>query len=415
MNYKRNIRFNLEKALKRSPVVLLTGARQTGKTTLMKELAQEKKYHYVSFDDMRYLLAAQNDPMGFIADIPKPVILDEIQRAPELFLAIKYDVDNNRIPGRYALTGSANPLLIPRLGDSLAGRMEILTMYPLSQGELLNRFDHFIDSIFQEDSITGIPSITCTQQELFHKILTGGYPLIQHVSWEDKEAWFNNYISAILQKDILELSQIEDATAIPRLLSILAAHAGSLLNVSEISRQSGITTTTLNRYLILLKTVFMIYLQQPWHSNLIRRVIKSPKAYLVDTGLLSWLLAINNEKIAQIPHKGHLLENFVFNELQKQATWNKTRVQLYHFRTPAGIEVDMVLERPDGKIIGIEVKSNQNITPKDLKGLLYLKEHVKDKWHRGIVLYTGNESIPLGHKITALPISTLWSFAQKDM
>jgi predicted AAA+ superfamily ATPase len=408
--FKRNIRALVQKALQRSPVTLLLGARQTGKTTLVKELAQEHNYYYVSLDDIRFYASAQADPMGFIAELPKPLVIDEVQRVPELFLAIKHDVDMHRVPGRYFLTGSANPLLIPKVGDSLAGRVEILTIYPLSQGELHNHTERFIDTLWDAPSFNNFPVASLSRQELYEKIIIGGYPPVQGLSAQDRYVWFNDYITTITQKDIIDLSAIEAIGAMPRLLSILAMHAGSLLNVAEISRQSGIANATLNRYLILLKMIFLIFVQEPWHSNIIRRIMKSPKLYMVDTGLLAWLQLAPVEKIYEQPHLiGPLLENFVMTELQKQQSWNSTMVRLYHFRTSDGNEVDIVLERFDGKIVAIEVKATATPTLKDAQGLLYLKEHVGKAWHRGILLYTGDQVVPLGNGIIALPLTLLWT------
>jgi predicted AAA+ superfamily ATPase len=407
--YKRNIITKLKKALTRSPVTLLLGARQTGKTTLIREVAGEKEYHYVSLDDIRFLSAAQHDPIGFLADMPKPLVIDEVQRVPELFLAIKHDVDLNRRPGRYVLTGSANPLLIPRIGDSLAGRVEIITLYPLSQGEFNNHVDSFIDTVWDAESFSGYKIKPCSRQELYTKILTGGYPSAQNIDEEDQQAWFNNYITTIIQKDVLDLSGIEALNAMPRLLSVLAMHAGSLLNASELSRQVGIPHSTLSRYLVLLKTIFLTFSQEPWHANFIRRIMKSPKSYFVDTGLLSWLSMMTLQRMRDMPVAvGPLLENFVMSELLKQETWNKTPVRLYHFRTADGSkEVDIILERFDGKIIGIEVKATATPTLKDAQGLIYLKEQTNN-WHRGIILYTGDQIVPLAEGITALPVSFLW-------
>lgn len=409
--YKRNIAIKLRKALGRSPVTLLLGARQTGKTTLIRDVAVEKDYHYVSLDDIRFLAAAQNDPIGFLADMPKPLVIDEVQRVPELFLAIKHDVDLNRHVGRYLLAGSANPLLIPQVGDSLAGRVEIITLYPLSQGEIDGHVDSFIDAIWETDSFAKHKVQPCSRQELYTKMLVGGYPSAQNIDEEDRHAWFNNYITTIIQKDVLDLSGIEALNAMPRLLSMLAMHAGSLLNVAELARQTGIANSTLNRYLIVLKTIFLTFSQEPWHSNSIRRIMKTPKLYPVDTGLLLWLSMMTVERMRDLPHSvGHVLENFVMSELLKQETWNKTPVRIYHFRTADGSrEVDIVFERFDGKIIGIEVKATATPTLKDAQGLMYLKKEVGSNWHRGILLYTGDQVVPMADGIVALPMTFLWT------
>ena len=405
---KRNIESRLLKAVSRSPVVLIVGPRQSGKTTLIKNLTG---YHFVTLDDIRFLQSALDDPMGFISQLPKPLIIDEIQRAPDLFLAIKHDVDQNRFPGRYILTGSANPMLIPKIGDSLAGRVEILTLYPFSQGELLGVFDSFIDRAWSDISLLEIKSEKVEPLSLYERMVTGGYPSVQNISLEDKEQWFNDYVATILQKDMIDLAAIEYIKDMPKLLSLCASRAGSLVNMSELSREAGISATTLQRYILMLETLFMVIMQQAWSSNITKRLIKSPKSYLVDTGLLCWLRMVSAEKMMNgtAHDKGNVVENFVVNELMKQITWNSSRVRLYHFRSASNQEVDIILERIDGKIIGIEVKSSQHVSSKDIKGLLFLKESVPNLWHRGIVLYGGDVAIPLEGGIVALPISSLWA------
>lgn len=411
MLYSRNIRFKLLEALEDNPVTLVVGAHQTGKTTLMKEIAKEKGYHFVTFDDIDYLASARNNPKSFIAEIPKPVIFDEIRRVPELFLPIKMELDSNRIPGQYLLTGSANPLLLPGMRDSMAGRMEMLEMYPLSQGEINNTFDNFIDIIWQHDSIAGLRCLKYSRKELFDLVMVGGYPLVQAQPQKKRDKWFKSYIKLILQKDILDLSQIEHIDSIPKLLRLIAARAGSLVNISELSRSLKIPATTVHRYITFLETLFIVLSLESWSSNFSTRVIKSSKVYMVDSGLLAQLLGVTAERALEEPDlMGSIMENFVVTELKKQASWSDTEVKLYYFRTTSGVEVDIVLERPDGKIIGIEVKTSGSVQPRDITGLKYLRDSVGDKWHRGIVLYTGSDSIPLDTKITALPMSALWSF-----
>jgi predicted AAA+ superfamily ATPase len=405
--FKRNIRAHVEKALQRSPVVLLTGARQTGKTTLMKQIGKENEYHYVTFDDIRFLSAAQSDPIGFIEGLKKPVILDEVQRIPEIFLAIKHDVDENRQPGRYALTGSANPMLIPRLGDSLAGRMEIFNLFPLSQGELLGRYELFIDKIFNQD-IPRVSEIT-TKTDIYTKMNTGGYPVVQNIDAKARESWFNSYVTTLLQRDVKDIANIVGLSELPLLLKLLATRAGTLLNVAELSRTSGISTTTLHRYLVILKALFLIDFQLPWSSNLGKRLVKAPKVNLVDSGILSFLLGID----IAAPHidgriLGPIVENFVVSELCKQITWNQTRVQLFHSRTVTGIEVDILLEDASGRIVCIEIKNSSTVTAQDFKGLKYMQELIGDKFVQGIVLYMGDQHIPFGARMHALPMNTLW-------
>lgn len=403
--YKRNIEKRLEQAVTRSPIVFIKGPRQSGKTTLMQNL---QGYHFVTLDDFMFLDVALADPMRFIQQLPKPVIIDEVQRAPQLFLAIKYDIDRNRIPGRYVLTGSADPLLISHVADSLAGRVEFITLYPFSQGELVGIIDSFVDRVWTNESLLQLSCEKVEPHILHERMITGGYPTVQHLNYNARLYWFRDYISTILQKDIIDLSKIEYINDIPRLLSLCAGRAGSLMNTSELGRDAGLNNMTVQRYIALLETLFMIMIQHAWSTNLSKRLIKAPKMYLVDTGLLCWLRSITIENIAT-HEKGHILENFVVNELIRQMSWNESFVRMYHFRSVTNEEVDIILERIDGKIVGIEIKSSSYISAKDLKGLQFLQQSVPHLWHQGIILYSGQESILVAPGIVALPISALWA------
>lgn len=406
--YKRSIFDKLNKSLSWNPVVLLTGARQTGKTTLMKEVCNKKNYNYVTFDDLQQQTFAKTDPIGYIKNLKKPVIIDEIQRVPEIFLPIKKDVDENREAGRYALTGSANPLLIPKLGDSLAGRMGILQLYPLSQGEINGVKEKFVDNIFKDNFE---PIYNKVERDKIEKIINiGGYPSILKIinetnDWEGLEFWFNSYLTTILQRDVKDIANIADVSNLSNLLSILATRSGNLVNISDLSRISKIPNTTLNRYLSLFDTIFLVDFLKTWSNNLETRLVKSPKVYLNDTGLLSYLLGVSSGL------NGQLLENFVVNEIQKQISWAERRINLHYFRNNLGIEVDIVLEDAQGNIVCLEIKSSNTISPSDFKGIKYLREKSKDirgKFISGIVIYLGNDIIKYDDNLLALPISALW-------
>jgi len=405
---QRNISEKLEKTLKRSPVVLLTGARQTGKTTLVKQLCQHKGYSYITFDDLRYLSAAQNDPISFISNLELPVILDEIQRVPELFLSIKKVVDENRKPGMFALTGSANPLLIPNLSDSLAGRMEILELFPFSQGEIVGKKETFIEDLFSKN-FSKLKSDTNTRKTLCKRLITGGYPPVINRDIEGMIAWFNSYLTTILQRDVQDLAKIEGLSQLPNLLRLIATRAGGLLNVSELSRSSGIPSSTLHRYLTLLQTLFMISFLQPWSINLGKRLVKSPKVYLIDSGILLHLLKTDEEKLFSDTHAfGKAIENFVVTELLKHASWSKIEVSVFCYRTQTGIEVDIVLEDNSGNVVGIEIKGSETVIYNDFKNLQQFQSIVGKSFIGGIVLYAGQEVIPFGNNLWAVPISSLW-------
>lgn len=406
---KRNISERLERALSRSPVVLLTGARQTGKTTLIKVLGEKKGYSYVTFDDLRYLSGAKSDPIGFISALEKPVILDEVQRVPEFFLSIKSYVDKNRKAGIFALTGSANPLLIPRLGDSLAGRMEILELFSFSQAELLGKKEKFVDFLFS-NKFSSIKASIFSKEELCKKLVIGGYPSVQDRDKEGRMIWFDSYLTTILQRDVRDLAKIEGLTQLPDLLHLLSTRVGSLLNVAELSRSSGIASMTLHRYITLLKTLFIILFHPVWSTNLGKRLVKSPKVYLMDVGVLLHLLkADKNRLLADATIFARVFENFVIVELLKQTTWSDTIIKMFHYRTVTGIEVDVVLEDASGKVVGIEIKSGETIISDDFKGLKQLQKIVGKNFVAGIILYMGTKKIPFGENLWAMPVSSLWS------
>jgi len=397
-------------ALSDTPVVLLNGARQTGKSTLVQWLAKEAHpARYITLDDAAVLSAARGDPIGFLTDLDSPIVLDEVQRAPELFLAIKAVVDRNRVPGHFLLTGSANPLLLPQLSESLAGRMEILSLWPFSQGELEGRPEDFIDRAFAS-KLPQFPASDLSRSELVKRVLTGGYPeVVGKASTSRRNAWFRSYITTIVQREVRDLANIEHLTIMPRLLSLLAARACALMNYTELSSSLGLPQSTLKRYMALFEMTFLSQPLPAWSTNIGKRLIRSRKVVLNDTGLLAHLIGLNEERIKADPNTfGPLLENFVIMELRKQATWSKSQPQFFHFRTRKGQEVDIVLENAAGEVVGIEVKASSTVKSSDFKGLNYLSELLGDRFLRGIVLYTGDQPVPFGSNLYALPVSTLW-------
>ncbi len=406
---KRHLQDELEAYLKLMPVVLLTGARQTGKTTLVETLTHDKNYFLVTFDDELSLSNAKRDPSGWLAALPKPLVIDEVQRVPEIFLQLKKEVDQDRVPGRYLLTGSANPLLIPKLGDSLAGRMGILTLYPFSQGELQQKKETFLSRIFQEQLST-IKADPLSQDHLFEILLKGGFPVVQTLdNPADISRWLQSYLQTMMERDVRDLSNIEGLREFPRLFRLLATRSAMLLNTADISRSLGLVSITLSRYLRLLETLYFIELLPAWYSNLGKRLIKSPKLHFCDTSIMAELLNIDSSRLKNDPSlAGQFLETFVFGELLKQKSWSSTPFDLYHFRD-GDKEVDFVLEKRDGSIIGIEVKSSRSLQADDLRGLKHLQTLSNNKFYLGIVLHMGSQVEPLGPRLWALPLQALWN------
>ena len=389
--------------------MLVNGPRQSGKTTLVRSLREGHLRRYVTLDEAPTLAAVKADPSGFIASLEGPVTLDEIQHAPELFPAIKVAVDRKREPGRFLLTGSANVLLLPRLAESLAGRMHILTLWPLSQGEIEGSREGFLDAIFGEETIKHL-EVPETRDDLIRRALRGGYPGI--IEWTDEEErgdWCNAYVTTLLQRDVRDLANVEGLTALPNLLSLLAVRSGSLVNFTELSRSAAIAQSTLKRYVTLFQATFMADTVPAWSANLSKRLIKAPRLVVTDTGLMSHLARVSRARLEHEPAlAGWLLESFVMNELRKQAAWSKGRPDLFHFRAVTGQEVDVILEDRAGRVVGVEIKASSKVAAGDFRGIETLRAVARKRFHRGVILYTGRQALPFGAGLHALPISTLW-------
>jgi len=409
----RHLTAQLLQALADTPAVLINGARQTGKSTLAQLPELEKQgRQYLTFDDSGVLTAAKRDPNGFIAGLTTPVTLDEVQHVPELFPAIKMAIDRKREPGRFLLTGSANVLLLPKLSESLAGRMELLTLWPFSQGEINGVQEGFLGALFsQQPAWASGKNKPLQRDELFEKVLAGGYPLaIARQPGARRKAWFQSYLTTLLQRDVRDLTNIADVTAVPRLLSVVATRAGCLLNFADLSRTLALPQTTLKRYFALLEATFLVQLLRPWSSNLGQRVIQTPKVYLHDTGLLAQLLGLTVERLKlDGTLAGGVLENFVLMELRKQAAWSPTQPEFYFWRTASGQEVDIVLEDSAGHLVGIEIKAGATLGGADVRGLQAMASSAGRRWIRGVVLYTGHEVIPFAANLHGLPMSQLWT------
>ncbi len=404
-------------ALGERPVVLLNGARQTGKSTLVTSLAAgPHRASYLTFDDARTLAAARADPIGFLEQLTGPVVLDEIQKAPDLLPAIKRSVDRHRSPGRFLLTGSADVLLLPQVSEWLAGRMEVLTLWPLSQGEIDGRRERFVDALFGTAPLAA-PGDPEPWSMLVERLLRGGYPeIVSRGTDLRREAWFDAYLTTILQREIRDLAQIESLTALPRLLDVLAARITGLVNFAELSRSTAVPQTTLKRYMALLDLTFMVETLPAWTANLSQRLIKAPKLLLADSGLAAHLQGLAAETLrTRRDLAGPLLEAFVAMELRKQIGWSRTRPRMFHFRTTAGSEVDLVLEARWGRIVGIEVKTSATVSGNDFKALRLFAEATKKRFQRGVILYTGSEALRFGPGLHALPVSAVWRLGAENL
>lgn len=409
----RHIAPLLADALLDTPVVLVNGARQSGKSTLVKSLTSTdgESRQYLTLDDVAVLNAAKSDASGFVNALQGPVTLDEVQRAPELFLAIKAAVDRDRQPGRFLLTGSADVMVLPGIADSLAGRMEVLSLWPLSCAEmadspLFNR----ADALFAADwSALVVPP--CEREDLVARLLAGGFAdAVTRTSPRRRDAWFDSYIQAILQRDVRDLANLEQLTEIPNLLQLLATRSGTLLNFAELSRTAGLAQSTLKRYFALLEILFLVVRLPSWERNPGKRLVKAPKVFLPDSGLLNHFMATTAEGLLAKPGlPGAMVETFVLTELLKHVAFSAQRLSLWHYRTLTHIEVDFVLETRLGQIAGIEVKASATVDGKDFKGLRHLAETEPAIFQQGIVLYAGREVVPFGDKLWAVPMSLWWA------
>ena len=407
--YPRFLHQRILEALEDSPVVLIHGPRQCGKTTLAKLVGDERGYTYITFDDDSQRAAAQYDPVGYVDDLPVFAVLDEVQRVPGLFTSLKRTVDKDRRPGRFILTGSANILLLPTLADSLAGRMELLRLHPLCQAELRRIKPAFIDQALAAEFKPGV-SGNRLGQRLAEIVVAGGYPAALARSTSGRRSvWYRNYAETIIQRDIRDIAHINAMHALPRLLSLTAAQTSCLTNITEIAAPFQISRTTVRDYLTLLSQIFLVDELPCWQSNLSNRVLKTPKLHIGDTGLACALLGKTADSAwADRSFFGKLLETFIFHELRRLAVLRDTPITFYHYRDKDKIEVDIVMELAD-HVVGIEVKASSTIVESDFKGLRKLREISRSNFASGVLLYDGDATIGFGDRLYAVPISQLWS------
>lgn len=338
-----------------------------------------------------------------------------MQRAPEIFRAIKLSVDQDRRPGRFLLTGSADVLLLPRLSDSLAGRIRIITLWPLSQGEVDHTRERFLEAVFADGPLTLVEGRD-TRAQLAGRVARGGFPqAVLLPEGAARDGWMRDYATTLLERDVRELAAVSDRVALPRLLRILAARSGTLLNASDLARATGIARATLERYLALFAKTFTLRLIPAWAGDVARRLVKAPKVLFADSGLACHLLGLDAERLLDDPDRfGPLLETFVGGELLKHIAFSPERIELMHYRDGRGAEVDWVLEDGRGRVVGIEVKATLSPSSRDLKGLRAFADTLGRRFHRGVLLHTGQAAVPMGEGFWALPIDALWRVTPRD-
>lgn len=395
-------------AMRDTPVVLLAGPRQAGKTTLVKQIAGNSgKFRYLTLDDALTLLSAQEDPVGMIRSLDRAVI-DEIQRAPGLLLAIKKSVDEDRRPGRFLLTGSANLMALPTVADSLAGRMETLSLLPLSQSEISGQTANWLDRVFA-DRLPHAGS-TVRDDDLVGRVLRGGYPeALTRSTDRRRTAWARQYLAAMVERDVRDIANIDKLDQLPRFLRALAQMAGQMCNYSQLGGQVGIDHKTAAKYIGIFEQMYLLKRLDVWARNRLKRMVKMPKLQFIDAGLLATLLDLTAEETQKDKTRfGHVLETFVYAELLKHASTAEGDYQLLYYRDADQVEVDVVIENTAGQVVGVEIKSSATIKESDLRGLRKLARLAGADFKMGVLLYDGDETLPLGDNIWAAPLSTLW-------
>jgi predicted AAA+ superfamily ATPase len=409
--FSRHAELMTAEALADTRVVVVNGARQVGKSTLAELIAARSPgARELYLDDQAVRAAAESDPAAFVRH-DGLLMIDEVQRVPELLLAIKREVDRDRSPGRFILTGSARLLGLKDLPDALPGRAETIELWPLSQGEIDAAPDGFVDAVFRLDGRISTPPSGLDKRDYVARALRGGYPeAVRRVPGRRRARFFDSYVTDLITRDVQQISDIQRPAEMRRLLSVVAARMATLAVTESIAADVAMPRQTLSRYLDLLELVFVIKRIPAWSSNLTTRAISTPKLIVTDSGLGGRLIGMTEER-AKDPTApvGPLLENFAIGEVARQLTWAEEPVQLFHYRDRDKAEVDMVLEHASGTVIGLEVKAAETVRAEDFRGLRHLASRLGDRFRAGFVLYAGEQQLPFGDRLTALPMSALWT------
>lgn len=397
-------------------VLVIHGARQVGKSTLARQLGDHQGAAIVSLDSALDRSAALADPETFLDAHGRPLVIDEIQRAGEpLVLAVKAVVDLDNTPGQYILTGSSNFLTVPGISESLAGRVDIVTLWPLSQGELYDGSDGFVDRAF-----AGTPALldhggaTVARDEYFERLCTGGFPAARHMTDRQRRRWFAQYVDTVLEREVATAGDLRRRDALAAMVRYFASTTGQELVLSTAAERLGIDRGTAATYQPWLETVFLIHRVPSWSRNLTAKVVKRPKTHMVDTGVAAGLLGRQPAalRMPTDPAAGPLVETFAVNELAKQLTWCETFARLFHYRDRDGFEVDAILESDDGGIVAVEVKATSTPRTEDFRGVVKMRDAIdqaRGRFVAGVVLHTGSRRLSFGDRLVALPLADLWT------
>ena len=401
--------------LAEEPVVILTGPRTVGKSTLLATLARDAERPVIDLDQPDAKAAAAGDP-SFMVSGPRPVFIDEFQHVPELLDAIKAELNKDTRPGRFVLTGSTRYTVLPQAAQSLTGRAHVINVLPLSQGELDRHRERFLDMLWEDPArLLEMPARPASRDDYVNRILAGGFPMIlQRQTTRSRTSWFADYVNLVVMRDVLDISQVRQREALPRLLRQLAAQTGQVLNITKAGQAIDLETATANRYATLLEAAFMIQRLPAWGESLGTRLASYPKVHVIDSGLAGWLLGlsaakVNSRNVTALTEFGHLVETFAVGEILKQVSWSDEVISASHFRTRDGDEVDLVLETWDGRVAGFEIKAGTRIKEPDLDGLRLLRDRLGDRFVGGFVLNLGELAYRKEDRIAILPLCRLWA------
>lgn len=394
-----------------SRAVAILGARQVGKSTLLEDLARsDHPMQVLTLDDENNRKAAATDPVEFVARLKTPVAIDEAQRAPDLLLAIKQRLDRDNARGQFLLTGSANILALPTVKDALPGRVDYINLWPLSAAELNGiEAESFVDRLMK-GAPPQLDDAPVGRGAYAGQILRGGYPEAQGRGTRTLGSFFSSYLSSIIERDLGDVANLRTPDAVERLLYLIAARSGGLVSFEGMGRDLGLDRSTVHSYAQALENLFLVRSLKPWHVNLGSRQVKSPKLYVVDSGLLGRLLKANERQIeVDGAIAGAMFESFVAMELLRLAEVSVAEASLFHYRDKTGREVDIVLESASGEVAGVEVKAGATVGGSDLAGLRRLREKLGDRFTCGVVLYAGERTLPFGDRLWIVPLAALWS------
>lgn len=404
----------LQALLGEEPVVVLNGARTVGKSTLLAEIAKRADRTVMDLDDLATRDAVAADP-GLFASGPAPVLVEEFQKVPELLDAVKAELNQDLRPGRFVLTGSTRYAALPRVAQSLTGCVHVVDVWPLSQGELAGTAETFCEQLVDDPATLVSRVQEPEKREGYEKrVLAGGFPLAVRRSSTARARWFRDYVSLVISRDVLEIRQVRQRDSLPRLLRVLAAQTGQVLNIRKAAEQAHLEPSVAGDYLALLEAVFLVHRLPAWGRTLGSRVAGLPKTHMVDSGLASHLLGLTARRLATrqpavLTEFGHVLETFVVNEVLRQTSWLGEPVVTGHFRTHDQVEVDLVMEAYDGRTTGVEVKASSRVTQQDLRGLRTLRDKLGDAFTGGVILNLGDRAYTIDDRIHVLPVSTLWA------